>query len=67
MIGKAPKVIQQQRLNICHMCPEYFQMTNMCLKCACVVPLKVKFLKAKCPLHKWGNGSKQMREKENNG
>jgi len=66
-IGIAPKSMQQERLNICKQCDQYFQMTNMCMKCACVVPLKVKFIAALCPLHKWGNGSKKMREQENNG
>jgi len=53
------KVIQQERLSICKQCDEFFAMTNMCRKCGCVIPMKVKFAAAKCPLHKWEEARKR--------
>lgn len=40
-------------MNLCLTCDEYFAMTKMCRKCGCLIPAKVKFAAAKCPLHKW--------------
>lgn len=47
------KAIQQERMDLCLTCDEYFAMTKMCRKCGCLIPAKVKFAAAKCPLHKW--------------
>lgn len=41
------------RLDICKQCPELIGATKQCKQCGCVMPLKVKLLRATCPLGKW--------------
>jgi len=45
----------EERLNICIKCNHYkFKFTGgTCSKCGCIVALKVKFKKQKCPVDKW--------------
>lgn len=42
-----------KRLEICETCPEYRPNLVMCSQCGCIMPLKVKFKYAKCPMGKW--------------
>jgi hypothetical protein len=44
---------QKQRLDICKKC-EYLKKLDRCSKCGCVMSLKTKLKKAKCPIGKWG-------------
>lgn len=45
--------VSDKRMAICEQCPELFQLTKQCKKCACFMPLKTKFNGAYCPLEKW--------------
>jgi hypothetical protein len=45
---------RKQRLDICHTCEHYVNITKQCSQCGCVLPLKVKFGKSSCPKGKWG-------------
>ena len=42
----------EERLKICGTCPHFWKR-KICKKCGCVMPLKVKIKKAKCPEGKW--------------
>ena len=52
----SPEVKQMagRRLNVCAECPEFRQKINQCKKCGCIMPIKVIFTKAQCPIGKWG-------------
>ena len=41
------------RFEICKTCPEYRPAIYQCSQCGCIMPLKVHFKYAKCPLGKW--------------
>jgi|DEB0MinimDraft_3_1074331.scaffolds.fasta_scaffold14756_3 hypothetical protein len=43
----------KRRLSICQECPELRPKVNMCKKCGCIMPGKVFFTKASCPIGKW--------------
>lgn len=53
--GVAANDIAEQRLDICRQCEYYHGETYRCTVCGCVMPLKTKVAKAKCPLEqpKW--------------
>jgi len=40
------------RYNICQSC-EFFTVFKTCSQCKCVMPIKVRFLSASCPVDKW--------------
>jgi len=42
------------RLKICQACPKLTPKLNRCKECGCLMPAKVFFKKASCPLGKWG-------------
>ena len=44
-IEKDPK----KRMSICKACPHFWKVTCQCSKCKCLLFLKTKFPKAKCP------------------
>ena len=46
---------QQTRYEICKACLFYMKTSKMCMKCACIVPIKVKWKQAQCPEGKWPN------------
>jgi len=58
------KAIENERKGICLMCEEYFAMTDMCKKCACIIRLKSRFQAAKCPLGKWEAARRAAHEAE---
>lgn len=45
----------KQRTDICNNCEYKEKVLKIprCVKCGCVIPLKVKISKAKCPEGKW--------------
>jgi hypothetical protein len=43
--------MKEERLKICGGC-EHFKV-NICKKCFCIIPIKVQYPSAKCPLNKW--------------
>jgi hypothetical protein len=43
----------QQRIAICHECPNFIRMTTNCTVCGCFMIIKVKIEKASCPMGKW--------------
>jgi Family of unknown function (DUF6171) len=43
---------QQARISQCVSCPELTD-GGMCMKCGCVMNLKVRLEAAKCPMGKW--------------
>ena len=45
--------VQNQRLDICKSCDQYFSITTTCKRCGCFMKVKVQFNIAKCPLEKW--------------
>jgi hypothetical protein len=47
-----PKEIREARLQICESCDRLGPL-NMCKECNCVVILKAKLPKSKCPIGKW--------------
>ena len=52
----SPEVKQMagKRLNICQECPEFRQSINQCKQCGCIMPIKVFFTGAECPINRWG-------------
>lgn len=44
--------IAQQRYDICKSCPRLTAL-RLCAMCNCVMPVKVKFAQAECPVGKW--------------
>ena len=42
----------KERMAICQQCPELSDL-KICGKCRCMMPLKTKIPKAKCPIGKW--------------
>lgn len=43
----------QIRMSICQQCDNFNSSTQMCTKCWCFMPMKVKLAPACCPEHKW--------------
>ena len=47
---------EKQRMDICLSCEHYgekWKIKGLCLKCHCLVHLKVKLTTSNCPLSKW--------------
>lgn len=47
------KEVAQARYNICKTCDVFNTAIKLCKECGCVMPIKVKFAAADCPLGKW--------------
>ena len=43
----------EKRLNICKACSNFIKLTQMCNKCMCIMPMKVKLAPVSCPEDKW--------------
>lgn len=43
----------EARLDICRSCSRFIEITHMCSKCMCCMPMKVKLAPASCPEDKW--------------
>jgi len=43
----------EERLVICHACPEYIPLTSTCRDCGCFMVAKARLKNATCPLKKW--------------
>ena len=52
-IGRVTTDVADERLKICHVCPELIQVTSQCKKCGCFMNAKAKLPNASCPLGKW--------------
>jgi len=50
---KASSYQRNRRLKICESCNKYISLTRQCKECLCVMPLKTRLKRAKCPLKKW--------------
>lgn len=48
-----PTEKSEYRLNICKSCTNFIELTQMCNKCMCIMPMKVKLAPASCPENKW--------------
>jgi|TARA_R110002020_G_scaffold346179_1_gene560039 hypothetical protein len=42
-----------KRMDICKVCEHYGEITRLCKKCGCFLPLKTVIKKWKCPIGKW--------------
>jgi hypothetical protein len=47
------KEIAKRRLSVCQTCPRLTPKINTCKECGCLMPAKVFFTKASCPIGKW--------------
>jgi hypothetical protein len=47
------KKISKKRIDICLKCEHLIPFLKVCNICKCLMPLKVKLEKAKCPENKW--------------
>jgi hypothetical protein len=47
------KEIQEQRYNMCLLCPSFDHEKTKCKECGCFMKIKTKFKHANCPLKKW--------------
>jgi hypothetical protein len=45
--------VQEERLTICRVCPEFLALTTQCKKCGCIMKIKTKLELASCPIGKW--------------
>ena len=45
------ETMAQKRLQVCNTCPN--QVAGACIKCGCIVKLKVKYEESSCPINKW--------------
>lgn len=52
-LPEVPAEVQEQRMDVCIMCPELDDNTSECHQCGCFMPLKTGLLGAACPLGKW--------------
>jgi hypothetical protein len=43
---------KERRSNLCKSC-DYLTSSQTCVKCNCIIPLKIKLADASCPLEKW--------------
>lgn len=50
---RASEDVEEERMRTCKKCPEFMKLTKQCKQCGCIMPQKVKLLKAECPLGKW--------------
>jgi hypothetical protein len=51
---KVPKAKQEERLNICKSCVEYYDKEkNECNHCGCLLSLKTQWKNMECPIGKW--------------
>ena len=41
------------RINLCAKCENLVQTLNICKKCGCFMPAKVRLSGARCPIGKW--------------
>lgn len=55
--GKLPAAaaddLAKTRINICEECPEFTKISRQCKQCGCFMDIKVKLLKATCPIDKF--------------
>lgn len=42
-----------ERMNVCNGCESYVKLLHQCRECGCIMNLKARLKKAKCPLSKW--------------
>lgn len=49
----SPAELSKRRIEICNVCPENNKVFNVCQKCGCHIPNKVKYEQSTCPLNKW--------------
>jgi len=53
IMKQANEDIQKQRLETCMACEHLYKKMNICKKCGCFVPSKVKKASSFCPIEKW--------------
>ena len=51
--AKAEEDVAASRMAICEECPSLIKVTHQCKECGCLMKVKTKLAKAKCPLDKW--------------
>jgi hypothetical protein len=44
---------QAERIAICKQCEKYSSAIHMCNECKCLVDLKTRLARQRCPLNKW--------------
>ena len=54
----------KSRYAICKQCEEFYPFWKQCLKCGCIMPIKVTLSDSECPLKKWtkDNGDSNVNE-----
>jgi hypothetical protein len=45
----------EKRMAVCRQCDEYKVSSQLCGKCKCYLPWKVKMANVACPIGKWSN------------
>ena len=45
--------IQSRRIEMCKRCDRYNNILHMCNECKCLVDLKTRLARQRCPLNKW--------------
>jgi hypothetical protein len=52
-VKKTSSELSKERIAICNICPENNKTFNICQRCGCYIPNKVKYEQSTCPLNKW--------------
>lgn len=47
------KELAEERMKVCRGCPAFKKLTRQCSLCGCQLDLKVKVLRAECPIGMW--------------
>jgi hypothetical protein len=50
---RSEEELAKDRLDICHKCEHFSQVSKRCKKCGCIMKLKTKLKEATCPIGKW--------------
>ncbi len=53
-IGRVAQSVTDARMQVCNNCEFFYQTSQICKKCGCIMPLKTKLPNAECPVGKWG-------------
>lgn len=43
----------EERMDICKECVFFSKTLKICKKCGCLLPLKTKLQRERCPIRKW--------------
>lgn len=46
--------LSETRMSLCRDCEHFILKQTICSKCGCLMSLKVKLKRSRCPIGKWG-------------